>query len=701
MHLTLQNTAPRGTIQTMQHQAQPTNLPLGTAEWMTFPPGTHPTFSPGDLFLGYAQDGRAAGSHDRGHVGIIAKTRAGKGAGFIVPNIIAWPANASLVVIDIKGENAVLTARRRAGGSRYCVGLQQNVYILDPFGDVHTDEDDFSDLKAHFNPLDVLGADRPESVPDADSIAESIVSSEEAVSDPFWNDGARSLIKAVCLHVSVSRDYRPEDRHLISVRDLIMEGYAELRAMLAANDPNGKAPSAYALLFRAMKKNKAYGGELTKLGERFARMEANAPRLLESIAQVACTHMDFLGNAQMASVVTRSSFALADLKNDPKGVCIYLCLPQRFMETHFRFLRMMVNLILAEMQRIKHQPVSGYPVLMILDEFPALNRMRSIENACAQIAGHGVQLAFIAQTINQLKTVYKENWETLLNNCTTKLFFGNEGETAEYVSKLCGDVETIRRTNSQSASQGQSNSEAHGETLGQSTSRTQAHSVSWNAGGQGSSASGSISVSHTDGQSLSRSATSTFGHNQSNTLGVSETLHKRALVTPDEVRRYFGDPSNPLSLVVQAGQQPLALRRASYFNEDQFAGLYDPHPDHPKPLTLPQIVKMRKQVRLEAQQALIAKQEREKERQEKAAAAKARAFWAQERIAHQRAVRKQEREERRAMEMEANRRFWLWFAILVAASPVALVTSLSIFAAFLTGKPVVAHVMWVWMNLFA
>ena len=45
------------------------------------------------------------------------------------------------------------------------------------------------------------------------------------------------------------------------------------------------------------------------------------------------------------------------------------------METHFRWLRLMVVLTIGEMERIKGRPKSGHPTLFLLDEFPGLKRM--------------------------------------------------------------------------------------------------------------------------------------------------------------------------------------------------------------------------------------------------------------------------------------------------------------------------------------
>ena len=168
--------------------------------------------------------------------------------------------------------------------------------------------------------------------------------------------------------------------------------------------------------------------------------------------------------------------------------------------------------------------------------------------------------------------------------------------------------------------------------------------------------SGSNSSSRSRGISNSETNTHTSGHNQSATAGVSEVIHKRPLVTPDEVRRFFGDPDNPLILVIQEGRQPLTLRRGFYFNNDRLQGLYDPHPDHPRPLTLTQLASKRQQDEIARREHEKQRQIEETKRRKEQAAAQARALLAKDRIAEQRWKRQQAREERVQLEREDNRR---------------------------------------------
>ena len=134
----------------------------------------------------------------------------------------------------------------------------------------------------------------------------------------------------------------------------------------------------------------------------------------------------------MQRALAGSDFKLADLKTRGAGVSLYLCLPQRYMPAHYRWLRMMISLTITEMEKppwpssqlVQNTQKPGLPtdnshapVLMILDAFTELKRMEIIEAAVAQIAGYGVKLVFVLQSLEQLKAVYKDNWEIFLANC--------------------------------------------------------------------------------------------------------------------------------------------------------------------------------------------------------------------------------------------------------------------------------------------
>ncbi|MFC3706258.1 type IV secretory system conjugative DNA transfer family protein [Devosia honganensis] len=567
-------------------------IPLGTAGWMNFVGDRKPIYAEGDLWLGRLPSGEAVGYNDDRHVLLVSGTRSGKGASIIIPNLCLWPGSA--VVIDPKGENAMVTARRRAHGSAWARGQMQEVYILDPFGEVSTQHDDFADLRASYNPLDILKGDSRTAIDDAARIADALIVSEDS-REPFFDDSAKTMLKALLLHVASSSDIPDDKRNLATLRNISLSGDDEMRRLLEINGEDD-IPTGMSLLFKAMQRNTAYGGVVAQYGVMFEELLGSSPRTMMSVMQVLRTNTDFLDSLALRDTLSHSSFDLGNLKR--WQTTVYLCLPQRYMASHYRWLRMMTALIIGEMERVRPTPAPKHPVLMVLDEFPALGRMKVIENAAAQIAGYGVKLMFVAQTLAQLKDVYKDNWETLVANAGLKLFFGNDDHfTREYVSKLIGEIEVQRWTESHSATKGTSKSRSHGQY--QSESGSVSSSVTDSSGWSGGhfNFSRSTSSSSTVGWSSGTSSNSSVGSNESQTRGKNESIHKRYLLTPDEVGRLFGNRAQPAMLALASGMQPLALRRGTYFADRQFTALFDPHRDHKPPVTL----EYRRQERLKAQ----------------------------------------------------------------------------------------------------
>ena len=573
---------------------QQETVPLGTAQWMGLREATQRLGMPADnlsdrLWIGEALDAEATtlGYTDDRHVTLISGTRGGKGAGVIVPNLCQW--RGSCIVIDPKGENATVTARRRGGGSDYTHGMGQEVRILDPFGEVPL----ASDLKARFNPLDVIDPDSDLAVDDAGRIAAAIIV-RESKNDPFWEDAARGLVKGLILHVLTFPSFK-NIRNLVTVRKLLMEGdWLGIEAARAMGVE--KLPTPFAMLWQSMIRNKAFGGVVSGVGEQMFSMADKAEKTLSGILEQARTSTVFLDGAPMRRLLEKSDFDLAAIKTSPRGLTIYLTLPQRYMDTHFRWLRLMVTLTLGEMERIKGRPKTGHPTLFLLDEFPGLKRMDVIENAVAQAAGFGVKFFFVTQNLPQLKHEYDENWETFISNSGLKIFFQIDDHfSRDYLSNLLGEREVRRQSRSGSDAQSTSTTE------GTSSTNTSGRSDNKSYSGSHRTIFGNTryrddSISSGSSFSDSRGTSRSTSQSNSKTDGWSEGVHKRPLLSPDEIGRFLSriddkrDPAYPgLILALTPGQHPLAARRVNYFESPKFEGLFDPHPDHPPPLTLAEL----------------------------------------------------------------------------------------------------------------
>jgi type IV secretory pathway TraG/TraD family ATPase VirD4 len=593
-------------ITEIQEEERASSVKLGTAQWMgpreaatklSFPLNV----PSGRIWIGENFDDeltpvgygaprrtRTAGPEfpaDDRHVCLVSGARGGKGTGIVIPNLCKWPG--SCVVIDPKGENATITAERRGDGSIYAHGMGQKVYNLDPFEEATLDPS----LRARFNPLDAIDPKSHWAIDDAARIAASLVPRENQ-NDPFWEDSARDLIKGLILHVLTDPRFDGR-RNLVSVRRLLRQG-DWIRAEILRKAGDKDIPSAFVMLWKAMQASDAYDGIVSGAGEQFLGM---ADKTRSSILSVARTSTDFLDSIPMQRLLEASDFRLDEIKTDPKGVTIYLTLPRREMPTHFRWLRMMIDLAIGEMERIKGRPETGYPTLFVLDEFAGLRRMEVIEHAAAQAAGFGVKFFFIVQNFAQLKEVYGDGWQSFVGNSGLKLFFQIDDEfTRDYLSRMLGEREVTRETRSLSHSESDSRSTTEGTSSSRNFNTSRGSGGSRGSSqnykfifpdGHSSQGGSNWSTSSSEGQSTGESFSESSSRSKSSTSGWNEGLHKRPLLSSDEIMKNLAridDPARPgypgVVLAVIPGEHPLVARRVNYYNSAYFEGLFGPHPDH-------------------------------------------------------------------------------------------------------------------------
>jgi type IV secretory pathway TraG/TraD family ATPase VirD4 len=468
------------------------------------------SYQPGDFWLGRSPVTETAlGYNDKKHICLVAGTRGGKGTSVIIPNLCTWLG--SVVVIDPKAENATVTAARRGKGSEFCEGLGQAVHVLDPFRSASVDEE----YRSSYNPLDVLDPDNPEIIDLAAIIADALVVVREQSPEPFWNESARGMVKALILHVATSSRYKGR-RNLVTLRELLTRG--DWKSVQALQETEyEKIPSAQQLLWQEVQCNEALNGVVSGLGDTYLNMLQKNDRGFDGVLQTAVTNTEFLDSPGLQECLKQSDFALSDLKTDERGVSVYLSLPQRYMPTHYRWLRMMISLITSQMETTKGKPKCGHDVLMVLDEFAGLKHMESIENAVAQIAGYGVRMFFVLQSLEQLKGTYKDKWQTFLANTGLKIFFGLDAAdqlTAPHISKMLGETEVRRDTATSSQTTGTNKSKA----VGTSTARTKGTSYS-----EAESASRSRTHGESESETHGSSESNTKGTNQSHTTGTNRS----------------------------------------------------------------------------------------------------------------------------------------------------------------------------------
>lgn len=358
---------------------------------------------PGHVLLGQ-WEGRSLGRRDDRHMVTIAGSRSGKSSTVLIPNLRRY--SGSTVVIDPKGELARATAQHR-------IRMGQQVFVLDPFGATGIPT-------ASHNPFAELASGDPAHVAaDVSQIADALIIGNTR--DPHWTDSAKNLIRGVVLHLL---DREPTRATLREVRKVLNYTPAELET-----------------LFEAMADSPAFDGTVANIGAAFLGKKESGGRELQSILSTAQEQTSPLDD--VVRITERSDFRLTDLRAG--NMTIYLVLPGMRIGTHYRWLRLIVQQALAAMEKA---PVArgSLPVWFVLEEFPALGHMRSIETAAGLMAGFGVKLWSVLQDLTQLQTHYPKSWETFLGNAGVIQAFGNADiTTTEHLSKMLGSTQVLER----------------------------------------------------------------------------------------------------------------------------------------------------------------------------------------------------------------------------------------------------------------
>jgi len=344
---------------------------------------------------------------DKGHILTVAGTRGGKGTSLIIPNLLGMTEyKGSWVVIDPKGENAAITAR-------YQASTGQNVVILNPWGLLA----EYLPGAQSYNPLDILtDITNINLVDDAQVVAEMIVPIDKEDRDKFFSDNARAIVAGLLLHLVTSQD--KEDCTLQKLWEwlrLPADRWEKLLEDMAVND------------------TPQFGRVVNQAAYEILKLMGAGDRTWGTIIAVALQCTDFIKSPALQESL-KSGF-------DPKTLAdgtttLYVIIPADKLQSHARWLRLVTTTTMrAVVRNPKHQ------VCFLLDEFAALGYLPEIETALSTYAGFNITVWTILQSLIQLKSNYKDNWETFVGNSTIRQFFSvNDNFTADSVSKAIGNT---------------------------------------------------------------------------------------------------------------------------------------------------------------------------------------------------------------------------------------------------------------------
>ncbi len=341
------------------------------------------------------------GSFGSSHGVVFAGSGGFKTTSVTVPTALKW--GGSLVVLDPSSEVApmVLDHRRRAG---------RNVFLLDP-----------GNAAIGFNALDWIGRFGSTREEDIVAVATWIITDnprQASARDDFFRASALQLLTVLIADVCLSGHTEEKDQTLRRVRSNLSEPEPKLRERLTAI--HDQSESAF------VKENVAPFIAMTP--ETFSGVYANA---------VKETH--WLSYSNYAALVSGSSFTTDELAAGETD--IFIALDLKVLETHPGLARVIIGALMNAIYN-RNGEVKGR-TLFLLDEVARLGFLRVLETARDAGRKYGITMTLLYQSIGQMREAYggRDATSKWFESASWVSFAAiNDPETADYISKRCGDT---------------------------------------------------------------------------------------------------------------------------------------------------------------------------------------------------------------------------------------------------------------------
>jgi type IV secretion system protein VirD4 len=365
------------------------------------------------------------------HILAFAPTRSGKGVGLVIPTLLAWEESA--VVYDIKGENWAKTAGFRARQGHVCFKFSP----VEPPG------------SSRFNPLAEVRLFTARDVSDAQNIANMIVrTGEDSPQERYWQDAAASITTGMILHVCYAAAIHGRTACLADLSQVFTRPGSTFRETLEEL-LNFEHDPSYEHGWRMPTGEKTVTHPVVQ--EKAQEMQDKEERDFGGVLSTAKTALTLYSDPLVAWNTSTSDFRIEDLVNFERPVSLYLVVPPSDKIRLRPLIRLMFTMVVNRLtERMvfegAEQRSNRHRLLLLIDEFPSLNRMEIFADALSYMAGYGLKAYLITQDIRQIVDAYGQN-ESIVSNCHVRIAFApNQLETAELLSKMTGTTTVQKAT---------------------------------------------------------------------------------------------------------------------------------------------------------------------------------------------------------------------------------------------------------------
>ncbi|CCA89784.1 type IV secretion system protein VirD4 (plasmid) [Novosphingobium sp. PP1Y] len=308
------------------------------------------------------------------HVMLEAPTRAGKGVGVVIPNLLSWPD--SVVVLDVKQENWDLTSGYRAKE------LRQKTLLFNPL--------DGEGRTCRYNPLGHIDRRDPVEIINELQKIGAMLFPLPLTGDNFWAESARTAFLGVSAYVAATVD---------DGEDALPFTIGEVYRQFAAGDARRRFP-------KIIKQREQAGKPLS--GACISALRdwiSSSDNTFTSIRQSVTAKINLWLNPYVDAATAESDFDLRQFRD--KRISLYLGVSpddlERVAPIYNLLFQQLIDLNVRELPSSDRHNVR---LLLLLDEFTRLGRASVIASGFSYVAGYGIRLLPVIQNFSQLDHIY-------------------------------------------------------------------------------------------------------------------------------------------------------------------------------------------------------------------------------------------------------------------------------------------------------
>ena len=348
---------------------------------------------------------------------VIGGSGAAKTRSYVLPNILE--ANTNYVITDPKSEVLLAT-----GGYLKSKGYEIRVLNL-----VNLSESD------GYNPFCYL-RDEKDALKLVNNLIQATTPKGSHENDPFWTKAETALLQAIIL--MLMEEAPPEEQNFsMVVRTL---EYAEV------SEDDDSAASPLDILYESLERRHPESVAVRQ----YKVFKQAAGKTAKSILVSAAVRLAAFNLPQVKAITDHDDMDLYTLGE--RKVALYAVIPDN--DNSFSFL---VSLLYSQVFQAlyysadqMHHGALPYHVHLVLDEFAAMP-LPGFTRELATMRSRNISASTIIQNMAQIKSLYKDDWETIPGNSDSILYLGgNEASTHKYVSEMLGKSTIDLKTHGES-----------------------------------------------------------------------------------------------------------------------------------------------------------------------------------------------------------------------------------------------------------